>query len=248
MRWKRAAGLLALLAMAVGSVAAGTAGAGGDQAGGRLSATLTVAPSKAGTTRDPQGVLLGTTGTIATAPGDEPPVVTGFDLLIGRGLHWNGGSYPACSKHVLERKGPDGCPRESRAGTGVAGARAGDVETEMEIAFFNGGEHRLLASIRFDYPARVRETIAIEATESPGPWPYRYRLRVPRSLQVVAGVPIQTTGLRLALGGKPYAKQLIASTSCPRGGWKYRLVALYRQSDRGPAARDATAGSIACTS
>jgi hypothetical protein len=77
---------------------------------------------------------------------------------------------------------------------------------------------------------------------------YRYRLRAPERLQVIAGIPIETTGMRFTLGGTRGAKDLITAPFCPAGGWRYRLTAHYLRDLTGLTSRDTVAGSIACTS
>ncbi len=241
-------------ALAVSAIVVASAMAQGDR-GDRdppsatdLSATMQVTPSKAGTSEDPRGVAIDATSTIETERGSEPPIVTGLDLAVGPGFSWNGDRYVTCRRRVLDRRGPRGCPRESIMGSGVAGARAGGVDTGLDMTFVNGGTGRLLAFIRFEYPARVQETIVVKGAELPGTWGYKYTLRVPASLQVVAGIPVQTTSLRFQVGGKPYARDYVATTSCPRGGWRYRITAHYRYDETGQTDQDAVGGAIACTS
>jgi len=48
-------------------------------------------------------------------------------------------------------------------------------------------------------------------------------------------------------GGKPYAKNYINSTSCPRGGWKYQVTANYVYETPGQPADNVNKGSIPCT-
>ena len=79
-----------------------------------------------------------------------------------------------------------------------------------------------------------------------GRWGHRESFRVPENLQVVAGVPIQVTAAKLHIGGKPYARDYIVSTSCPRGGWKYRATTHYLFAT-GQTSQDTFDGSIACT-
>ncbi len=213
-----------------------------------LSAAVKVTPSRAGTKQEPRGVAVSATSTMATERGSGPPIVTGFDLLFGRGFSWHGGAYATCSKRALDHQGPKGCPRESIMGSGTAIASAGGVDTDVAITFVNGGAERLLAHARFEYPARAQETLVVKATDMAGRWRYKDALRAPKSLQVVAGVPVHTTGLKFTLGGKPYARRYITTTSCPSNGWAYRITAHYLYDLTGQTAEDTVGRTIPCTS
>lgn len=249
MRMHKAAGPLALVAVGaivVASAMAQDAPANRDQAKARFSATVKATPSKAGTRQHPQGVTISATGKIATGRGVDPPILTGIDLFLGRGIAWNGGEYATCSKAVLDRKGPEGCPRGSIVGGLTASARAGAIATRPQVTFVAGGAKRIYAYTRFDYPARVRETIVIKTTAANRR--YTGKLRVPKHLQVVAGIPIQTTRMKLTIGGRPYAQDYIATTSCPQGGWKFKATVHLRYDPTGQTDRDTVSGSIPCTS
>ncbi|HEY6779459.1 MAG TPA: hypothetical protein VI111_00810 [Thermoleophilaceae bacterium] len=212
-----------------------------------LSASAKATPSKAGTKSNPQGATITASAKIVTEPGFDPPIVTGVDLLVGKGLSWNGGNYVQCSKRALDREGPKGCPKESIMGNAIATARADTVNTHIDIVFVNAGSKRLFAYATLENPARVQETVVVKTTNMTGQWHYKDSFRVPKSLQVVAGVPIQVTGIKLKLGGKPYAKGYITSTSCPKGGWKYRATAHYLFDLSGQTTEDTTTGTISCT-
>jgi hypothetical protein len=249
-----AAGLLAVAAISSSAIAGASALAQNvpetrDPAATDLSVAVRATPSKAGTRRSPQGVAISATSTIATERGLDPPIVTGVDLLLGHGFSWGDGEYATCTRRVLDRRGPKGCPKESIMGRVVANARAGSVTTKPSITLVNGGAKRLWAHTRLRYPARVHDTVAVSTADLSGRrWSYKGTLRVPRSLQVVAGVPIRTTRIKLTIGGKPYARDYIATTSCPAGGWRYRASVHYLYELSGQTGRDTVDGTIACTS
>jgi hypothetical protein len=248
-----AAGRSAVAAVVVGALVVASAMAQDDRAthspsGADLSAIVTVTPGKAGTKQHPRGVTIRATSRITTERGLEPPIVTGIDLLLGDGISYNGDEYAKCSKQVLDRQGPHGCPTESIVGSLIANARAGAFDTRPDVTFVNGGEKKLFAYTRVEYPARVRRTIVLSTADMTGRWSYRGSLRVPRSLQVIAGMPIHTTRMRLTIGGGPYAKNYITTTHCPNGGWRYRATAHYRYDATGRTARDTVTGTIPCTS
>ncbi len=213
----------------------------------KLSADVTATPSKAGTQRNPQGIAVTGTGKIVTEPGFDPPVVTAVDIQVGRGVLYRGDDYVKCSKRVLDREGPKGCPRESIMGHAIVTARADTVNTAIDAVLFNAGSKRMLAYATLDNPARVQETVVVKTVDMTGKWRYRDTFRVPKKLQVVAGVPIQATGIKFEFGGKPYAKGYVSTTSCPRGGWKYKVTAHYLFDLTGQTSEDTLTGSVPCT-
>jgi hypothetical protein len=119
------------------------------------------------------------------------------------------------------------------------------VAAHADVLFFNGGWKRTFAYTTLYNPAFVQEAIVVKRTKMRGRWAHRESLRVPKSLQVVAGVPIQMTGARMRIGGKRYARDYITSSSCPKGGWRYRAIAhyLFATNETG---RDVLNGRIPC--
>jgi hypothetical protein len=190
-----------------------------------ISAKAWATPSKAGTKRDPRGMKIQATAKVTSESGFERPIVTGVDLLIGPGLAWNTGTAAKCSKRVLDREGPKGCPKHSIVGRATGTAYADTIITHPDIVLINAGPKRHLAYVTLYRPALVKETVPIKVTKLTGKWEHRESFTVPESLRVVAGVPIQVSSIRMSVGGKSYAEKYIASTSCPKGGWKYEATA-----------------------
>lgn len=241
-------GPVAAVAVAVTSLGAAPAPAAAQErvADIELSARAWATPSKAGTKRNPRGVKIEATAKIVSEEGYEPPIVTGVDILMGKGLVWRADDYVKCSKPVLDRRGPDGCPPKSIVGSVDATARADNIVTHPDVVLVNAGWKRTFAYTTLYRPALVEETIVVHRTRKSGRWSHQESLRVPKVLQVVAGVPIQVTAARLSIGGKPWARDYIVSTSCPKGGWKYRATAYYLFST-GATGQDTIDGSIPCT-
>jgi len=242
----RTLGLLAAGAVVAGSLGAAPAIGQDDMPDTQLSAEARATPSKAGTKRHPQGVAIEATAKIGSEAGYEPPIVTGVDLLVGKGLVMNANDYVKCAKRVLDREGPEGCPKKSIMGRADVTARADTVITHPDVVLINAGWKQTFAYTTLYQPALVQETIVVKRTRMSGKWAHRESFRVPEHLQVVAGVPIQVTAARLRVGGKPYAPDYIASTSCPKGGWKYRATAYYLYST-GATGQDTFESSVPCT-
>jgi hypothetical protein len=232
---------LALSAMAVTPVATAQ-----DVPDVGISAKVRAVPSKAGTKRNPRGVMIKAHAKVSTEPGFERPIVTDVELLVGPGLIWNFDDAATCSKRVLDRKGPRGCPKRSIVGEATGTAYADNVVTHPDVVLINGGPKRHLAYVTLYHPALVKETIVIKVTKLSGKWTQRESFTVPESLRIVAGVPIQVTSIDMTVGGKPYAKEYTASTFCPKGGWKYRATAHFLFSTD-ETTSETIDGSIPCT-
>jgi hypothetical protein len=214
----------------------------------RIISSAKASPNRAGTPKHPQGMKITASARLIVPADVEAPIVTGVDILTGRGLTWTHGKYVTCSKATLDRRGPSGCPKTSIMGSARADGNADTVATHVDLTFINGGPGKTYIYATLNNPARIRETLTLKTTSlGSGPWAQRETVSIPRSLQIVGGVPLQLTRIKFAVGGKPYAREFIANTSCPRGGWKYQVTAHYLYRGLGDrTADDVATGSIAC--
>ena len=247
MRIRTPYGLLAA-AVVAGAVAVVPAIAQ-DMAETRITSTAKATPSKTGTPKRPQGLSITAHAELITPRDMDPPIVERVEILVGKGLIWNADKYTKCSKQVLDRRGPSGCPRTSLMGSATATGMADNVAARVDLLIFNGGDDRKYVYATLNNPARVRETVIVESSklEGSGPWGHRETIRVPKSLQIVAGIPLRVTKFKMEIGGKPYAKDYVASTSCPEGGWKYQVTANYLHETPESPANTVNTGSIPCT-
>jgi hypothetical protein len=215
----------------------------------RIVSTAKATPNKAGTTKHPQGVSISAHADLITPTDMDPPIVDRVEILVGKGLIWNDGKYTKCSKQVLDRQGPSGCPRTSLMGSATATGMADTEAARVELLIFNGGEARKYIYATLNNPARVREVLTVESSklQGGGTWAHRETINVPRSLQIVAGIPLRVTKFKMQIGGKSYAKDFVASTSCPQGGWKYQVTANYLHETPDSPANTVNTGSIPCT-
>jgi hypothetical protein len=188
-----------------------------------VTSTTTVSPNKAGTKKKPQGVKLIYKATYTT-PGDvEHPIITGGSVLFPKGALYNGGKYPKCSESTLSHGGPSKCPPHSIMGTGTGRALADQVVTIPKITVVNGGANRVFFWTVLQNPARVQAAVVGKITKQSGQWAYKLSFEVPTSLQIVAGIPITLDYLAVTAGGKSYAKDWLATTSCPASKkWPYK--------------------------
>jgi hypothetical protein len=249
MRIRTQHGLLAAAAVAVGVVVVpAMAQDAQDLPETRIVSNVKATPNTAGTLKKPQGMKVTASARLIVPPDVEAPIVTGLEILTGRGLTWTHGKYVKCSKQTLDRQGPKGCPRTSIMGSARANGNADTVSTYVDLTFVNGGPGVTYIYASLNNPARVRETLVLKTTPvSSGPWSQRETVSIPRSLQIVGGVPLQLTSIKISVGGKSYAKDFIANTSCPRGGWKYQVTAHYLHENLGGrTSDDVSTGSIPC--
>jgi hypothetical protein len=210
--------------------------------------TASISPKKAGTKSNPQGVTL--TGSLkfeTITQGVEPPIITGGDVLISKGGLWNGGKYATCSRSTMDRnQSVDKCPKKSIMGSGKGVAFADTVDAKPDIVFVNGGKSTLWAFTTLYNPALVREPVQIKIKKMSGKWAYKASFAVPKVLQVVAGVPITLRSLNYKIGGKKYARELLATTSCPKSN-KYPYEATARYLYNTNATSSSTyKGTVAC--
>jgi hypothetical protein len=180
-----------------------------------LTVTPTVSPNKAGTKQKPQGVKLSFKLHWET-PGDlEKPVIKSSDVFFPKGSLYNGAKYPKCTEAKLNNGGLAACPPKSIMGKGTGDAFADQVITHPDITVVNGGANKVFLWTILKNPARVQKAVPGTITKQSGKWAYKLHLTVPEALQIVAGVPIALRDLTVTSGGKSYAKDWLATTSCP---------------------------------
>jgi hypothetical protein len=206
-----------------------------------------VSPNKAGTKKKPQGVTLSGQISWQSEAGVEPPIVTAFDILISKGGVFNGGKYPKCAAALINRRGPSACPKESIMGSATGEAWADDVITRPKVTFVNGGAKNICFYTVLTNPARVQTCVPGKVTKLNHPkWGYRVKITVPEVLQVVAGVPIALRKITWKAGGKRWAKDWIATTSCPKNNrWGFQLETSYLYED-GSTGSSSTSDTIQC--
>lgn len=230
-----------------------------------FNSTAKIAPKKAGTKKNPRGVqLTGSLGFRTVTQGVESPIVTGGDVMIAKGGVWGGGKYAKCSKATMNRnQSVDECPAKSIVGAGSGVAFADTVNAAPDVVFVNGGKGMLWAFTTLYNPALVREPVPIAIKKTRGKWAYRASFRVPKVLQVVAGVPVTLRSFNYKIGGKgrlPYsvngsrsfnaaknAPELLATTSCPRSNkYPYEATAFYLYNT-GQKGSDTYKGTVGCS-
>ncbi|MEX1141589.1 MAG: hypothetical protein WD993_09060 [Thermoleophilaceae bacterium] len=241
--------LVALLAVVVVAVAmSAVPAAAQDKPVTKFVSKAKIKPMKAGTKRNPRGIrIVGSLRFNTITPGVEPPIVTGGTVFLPKHGRYNGGKYRKCSKRTLNRQGPRGCPKKSIMGKGRGSALADQVDAKPDVVFVNGGPKRIWAYTTLYNPALVQEPIALNIRRMRHrKWGYKVTFKVPKVLQVVAGVPIALQSFRYNIGGRKYARNYIVTTGCPRNKrYPYMAIATYLYSDNATG-RSKTRSSVRC--
>ncbi len=213
-------------------------------------ATAKVTPKKAGTKKNPQGVKISGSLKFETiTQGVEPPIITGGDVLLPKGGTYNGGKYKTCSGSKMRAaQGTDVCDPKSIMGSGKGVALADTVDAKPTVEFVNGGKSTIWAFTTLYNPALVQEPIALNIKKlNSSKWGYRASFKVPKILQVVAGVPITLRSFNFAIGGKKYAKDYIVTTSCPKSKkYPYEATASYLYND-GTTSKSTYKSTVPCS-
>jgi hypothetical protein len=201
----------------------------------KFTSTAKVTPKKAGTKKNPQGVKISGTLTFETiTQGQQQPIITGGKVFLPKYGKWNGGKYPTCSKRRMEQdESTENCPKKSIMGKGNGSALADTVDARPSVVFVNGGKSTLWAFTTLYNPALIQRPIKIAIKKIKHPkWGYTATFKVPEVLQIVGGVPITLTSFKYSVGAKPYAKDLIVTTGCPKSKkYPYQAEAFYRYVD-----------------
>ena len=202
-----------------------------------------VTPSKGGTKSKPVGHKLVVKMAWTTTGDVEHPIITDGDVFFPKGSVYNGGKYPKCALATLSHGGPAACPPHSIMGSGTGDAWADTVKTIPKITVINGGSNVTYFWTVLQNPARVQAAVVGKITKPGGKWAYKLHFEVPKSLQIVAGIPITLNTLTVTAGGKSYAKDWLATNSCPSSK-KWPFEAHANLSTGGSVSFD---DSVACT-
>lgn len=165
------------------------------------------------TKKKPKAIQVDFGMTWQNGPMDGRSTLQGLEMLFPRGTVYNGAKHPICSLETLNTKGPSACPKGSKVGQGRALANADTVPTRAEITAYNGGPTQILFYTTMTNPAVVQTPVIgnIAKLGGGGPWGYRLTTAIPGKLQVVAGVPIFMTDLKIHVG----QGDLLAATKTP---------------------------------
>jgi hypothetical protein len=235
--------------------------------------SVKVSPSTAGTASKPRAVSITANPFFDTnAPDLDRQVqfaTVNATVYFPRGGVYNGKYFKSCAPATVFQD-ETRCPKGSRIGTADGRGLGLGLDEAVKGQFFNvrgGGGATLL--VTGESPLIIREIVPAKLTRLKGDKDFSYRLSftVPRNLQspapgVIASVmkfesriPVQyvtRTSTKRVRGKKRKVRTrvpLIASTSCPKGGWKFKYVADYTTTyDGAIESTQAVETTIACKS
>jgi hypothetical protein len=192
---------------------------------------------------------LSITATFASSADVPPASVSSLTLYAPAGLRIQARGAGTCSEATLERRGPPGCPVDSRVGFGggvaVFAFPAQLVRESFTLDFFFGapehGRLRLLAYASGSAPIGV--SIVIVAREVPAPKPYGlgFSVQIPPVSTVpgAAYASVESAFATLGAGDVAYfktvhgrrslahVKGLIVPSKCPAGGFPTRGTVVF---------------------
>jgi hypothetical protein len=189
------------------------------QLDGRLSPVIREVP------RQPPAMTLRMTARfIGDGPGFQPPILDHSVIRFPYGSRLNNRLFPHCDPALINRRGPDVCPRGSLIGRGYANVFADTERQRLTVRLFNGrGGRSIVFYFHGTNPARVDVAFAAPLRRlRGGMWNYVLNVPVPETLQVVAGIPIyvrefvSTVGATRRVNGR--RRGFIEAWSCPPGG------------------------------
>jgi len=181
---------LAMLAMAVAAVFGFSAVAQATTLKGTL--TIKLSPGGAGTSKKPKGQTLNYRIQLGTDDGTSPPTTKDTTVSFGKGIRFNASKFPSCTLETLNSKGPSGCAKGSKVGTGSATALVGGSPGEpaptttetLKVTAFNGpGGKKYLLYLDGDSPAVIKQAIEGTLQTAPGDFGYSLTVIIPPNLQ-----------------------------------------------------------------
>jgi len=205
---------------------------------------IKLSSSKAGTSKKPKAVKLNFELAVDTDDGTSPPTTKETVVSFSKGIKFNSNIFPSCTLAALNSKGPSGCVKGSKVGTGSALALVGGSPGEpkpstteaLTVTAFNGPQGKsLLLYLSGDTPAAINQAIEGKLTKASSPFGYQLDVTIPPNLQQpVPGLfaPLidfkVNTGatLKKKKGKKTVKINYIETTSCPSGaagkGWPFK--------------------------
>jgi hypothetical protein len=202
------------------SVAAGAVALAAD--GPTASLDIKVSPAKGGTKRHPKAVKLDVIVRTNTPAGRARPTITRAVIDFAKGSRFNGGKFAHCSKALLNSRGPGACPKKAKVGSGHVKAFASTVLTKPKVTAFNGpGKNKIELYLKLDSPVRIAQALEGTISKASGPYGLRLTVPVPKSLQVVAGLPVALTYFETDITKAGY----LGAVGCPKNHtWPFASV------------------------
>jgi hypothetical protein len=180
-----------------------------------------VSPNKA---NKPAGLKVHIASSDPAAP--QPPIMNRIVIKLNAGGKFNGSKFPKCSLTALQSKGPSGCPKGSKIGSGTGVGYAKPVVTDPvsgKLTIFNGGNQVFVFVLPDLGPTFVSVGRIIHKRD--GPFDYTLDFKIP-PIKTLPSAPDASVGTvdtntpkkTIKKGKKKYA--LIVTPKKCTGSWK----------------------------
>jgi hypothetical protein len=179
--------------------------------------------------------------TIGSTSASVPTPITHVDVYGPAGLTLNLEGTATCRREALEKRGPQACPANSKAGTGggmgVYELAHELVEEPYTIEFFlsdnKPGHVEMLVFLKGSSPVLIEVVFTATVFQSPPPYGLGFSVDVPliKVLPEASDASAKSASLQIGAKGMTYYKKvhgkrrklpvkgLILPRRCPRGGW-----------------------------
>ncbi len=177
----------------------------------------------------------------STNPSSVPSPITHVDVYGPAGTTLNLEGTGTCERERLEQLGPQGCPADSKAGTGggegVYELAHELVEEEYTLQFFladnQPGHVSLLIFLKGSTPVSIEIVLTGTVITGPAPYGLGFSVEVPliKVLPEASDASAKSASLTLGAHGLTYYKKvhgkrrllhvdgIILPKHCPHGGW-----------------------------
>jgi len=157
---------------------------------------------------------------------DQPPIMNRIVIKLNAGGKFNGSKFPKCSLSALQSKGPSGCPKGSKIGSGTGVGYARPVVTDpvsAKLTIFNGGSQVFVFVLPDLGPTFV--TVGKIIHKKDGPYDYTLDFNIP-PIKTLPSAPDASVGTvntntpkKIIKKGKKKYSLIVTPKKCT-GTWK----------------------------
>lgn len=193
---------------------------------------------------------LSLTAHFASTPTGAPPPVRKLTVYAPAGMSIDARGAGVCAQNVLEQRGPDACPADSRAGfgggVGVLQLPGETIRESYTLDFFfsstRTGHLSLLVYASAKAPVNVELIVIAHEVQAPAPYGLGFSVEVP-AISTIPGAPlasIESAFASLGAANVAYYKDvhghrrlvhvrgLVVPRRCPAGGFRSRAAIEFR--------------------
>lgn len=185
-------------------------------------------PSKAGTKAGPRAVSLNTI--ISSGPAGDYAAASAV-VSLDKHLKINTKAAKTCKQSVVEADDAK-CPTASKVGTGSATAvvaAANNTSSNLDVTAYNGPNNKLFMVVETENPLPVRGVMVGTLKSASGKYGKKLDVKIPQSLQSVAGFTPTLTRFQLNIKKGNY----LTTTGCTGGKWNFAAVVNYNDGTKG---------------